>query len=266
MSGLHFEVAGEGPTALLVHGFTGSGGAWGRELIEGLTRDLRVVRVDLPGHGASPKWTSPERYGLEEVVAELVGVLDRVGVRRPLWIGYSLGGRICLGAAALCPERVGALVLEGASPGLADPGERSARVREDETLACMLEGEGIEAFVDHWMNLPLFASQESLGPERLAGERERRLRNSPTALAACLRGLGTGAQPSFWKVLSEVRVPALLLAGEGDAKYCDIAERMANAMPCAERRVIPGCGHATHLESPEAWLADVRSFATRLGT
>ncbi|MEE9280236.1 MAG: 2-succinyl-6-hydroxy-2,4-cyclohexadiene-1-carboxylate synthase [Myxococcota bacterium] len=265
MSRLGFDVAGEGPTALLVHGFTGSRDAWGVELVEALARDLRVVRVDLPGHGASPAWTRPAHYQLDRVLAELVAVLDRIGAERPLWIGYSLGGRISLGAAALCPERVAALVLEGASPGLAEPAERAARTRDDEAITVRLERNGIEAFVDYWMGLPLFASQRRLGPERLARERERRLRNSPAALAACLRGLGTGAQPSFWQALPGLRVPALLLAGEGDLKFRAICERMAEAMPRAETRVIPGCGHATHLENPEAWLAAIRHFAARLG-
>lgn len=264
MSRLPFETAGEGPTVLLVHGFTGSRDAWGTELIEVLARSMRVVRVDLPGHGDSQKWADPRRYALEMVVGELLGVLDQVGARRPIWIGYSLGGRISLGAAVLHPERVGALVLEGASPGLSGRDERETRVLEDEGVAKMLEREGVEAFVDYWMSLPLFVSQRRLAPELLARERERRLRNSPAALAACLRGLGTGVQPTFWDALPDVRVPALLIAGEEDTKFRAISERMAEAMPSAETRVIPGCGHTTHLENPKAWLAAVQHFSQRL--
>ena len=114
------------------------------------------------------------------------------------------------------------------------------------------------------MSLPLFVSQRRLAPELLARERERRLHNSPAALAACLRGLGTGVQPTFWDALPDVRVPALLIAGEEDTKFRAISGRMAEAMPSAETRVIPGCGHTTHLENPKAWLAAVQHFSQRL--
>jgi pimeloyl-ACP methyl ester carboxylesterase len=86
------------------------------------------------------------------------------------------------------------------------------------------------------------------------------LRNNPEALAACLRGLGTGTQPSFWDEISRIGVPALLLAGEEDQKFSELARRMAGLIPEAELRLIPRAGHTIHLENPFAWLAAVRTF------
>ena len=77
-----------------------------------------------------------------------------------------------------------ALILEGASPGLARAAERRPRVAQDELLARVLESEGIEPFVDQWMKLPLFSTQQRRGPKRLAQERGRPLRNAPGAPAA----------------------------------------------------------------------------------
>jgi 2-succinyl-6-hydroxy-2,4-cyclohexadiene-1-carboxylate synthase len=95
-----------------------------------------------------------------------------------------------------------------------------------------------------------------------AAERARRLRNDPRALAACLRGLGTGAQPSFWDRLTEVRAPALLLTGEEDAKFTDIARGMAAALPECLHVGVPSAGHAVHLEAPDAWLEAVNAWLT----
>jgi pimeloyl-ACP methyl ester carboxylesterase len=120
---------------------------------------------------------------------------------------------------------------------------------------------GMEAFVDHWLGLPLFATQGKLPPSIQAAARDRRLRNNPEMLAACLRGLGIGAQPPFWDRLGEIRVPTLLLAGEEDNKFCEIARRMESGIPSATRTVIPMAGHTIHLENPFAWLAAVRTFA-----
>jgi len=261
---LAFERRGEGPPLLLVHGFTGSAAAWPPLLRSALERSFEVIAVDLPGHGASKPRSDPQAWSLPRLVDDLCGVLDACGARRALWVGYSMGGRIALGAAVLHPERVAALVLEGASPGLEDEVERAERRSSDAALADALLRDGLEAFVERWMEQPLFTSQRALGPERLAAERSRRLACDAASLAACLRGTGSGAQPSFWNALGELQLPVLLLAGELDAKFRDIASEMAARIPGARKSVIAGCGHAAHLEDPEGWLAVFRRFAGSL--
>lgn len=259
-----FEVRGSGPPLLLVHGFTGGAGAWPPPLRAGLERAFRTIAVDLPGHGAAPPRTAPADWALERLVDELCAVLDACGVRRALWVGYSMGGRLALGAAALRRERVAALVLEGASPGLRSAAERAQRRAADDALAAKLEREGLPAFVDHWLAQPLFATQRALGPERLEAERRRRLRCDAASLAACLRGLGSGSQPPLWDALEKLGAPALLLAGALDAKFCALAREMAAHLPDARVRELAGCGHAAHLEDPDAWLAAVSRFAARI--
>jgi 2-succinyl-6-hydroxy-2,4-cyclohexadiene-1-carboxylate synthase len=143
---------------------------------------------------------------------------------------------------------------------------RRARRRADEALAEGILLGGMEAFVDHWLGLPLFATQGKLPPHVRAAARERRLRNRPEALAACLRGLGIGAQPSFWGDLASIEVPALLLAGEEDTKFTQISRQMAEQIPAADLRVIPKAGHTIHLENAFAWLAAVRTFAPGEGS
>jgi 2-succinyl-6-hydroxy-2,4-cyclohexadiene-1-carboxylate synthase len=258
---LAFEVRGAGPALLLVHGFTGCAAAWPPPVRSALERQFRVIAVDLPGHGASPPRVEPEDWALERVVAELCEVLDACGERRALWVGYSMGGRLALGAAVLHPQRVAALVLEGASPGLRTARERAERRAADEQLAAALERDGLQAFVAHWLAQPLFATQRALGPERLEAERRRRLRCSAPSLAACLRGLGSGAQPPLWEALGKVHAPALLLAGALDPKFCALARAMASQLTDARVCELPGCGHAAHLENPGAWAAEVTRFA-----
>lgn len=258
--GLHVEERGEGPPLLLLHGFSGSVEAWGERILSGLAGDHRVLAVDLHGHGRSDAPGDPARYALESVVEDLAWVLAASGASRAHWVGYSMGGRVALGAAVLAPERVDRLVLEGASPGLAGGADRRARRESDEELAQRLEAEGIDAFVEAWTALPLFASQRRLPEAVRATERERRGRNRPEALAACLRGLGTGSQPSLWTRLADVTSPVLLLTGEDDARFAELAGRMAAALPHATRVAVPGAGHAVHLEAPGAWLGAVGSF------
>jgi 2-succinyl-6-hydroxy-2,4-cyclohexadiene-1-carboxylate synthase len=259
-SALAVAEIGRGEPLLLVHGFTGSHRAWRAELLDGLAMQHRVLAVDLIGHGASDRPHAPERYALAEVVEDLCELLDACDAVDATWIGYSMGGRIALGAAALRPARVRALVLEGTSPGLESELERATRRTADDALASELERGELEPFVDAWMRQPLFATQARLPHEILAAQREGRLRNDPRALAACLRGLGTGTQPSFWKELHSLDVPALLVVGALDEKFRGIAARMLEVLSHARVAVVEDAGHAVNLEAPTAYLEAVRGF------
>jgi 2-succinyl-6-hydroxy-2,4-cyclohexadiene-1-carboxylate synthase len=202
----------------------------------------------------------PERYRMEEMLQDLGEVLDALSIEKARWLGYSMGGRIALAGAVRNPSRISSLILESASPGLAGERERKARRRADEALAEGILRGGMEAFVDHWMGLPLFATQGKLPSKIRSLTRERKLKNRPEAMAACLRGVGTGAQPSFWDSLQDIKMPTLLSTGEEDRKFTQVAESMAEGIPGAALRMIPKAGHAIHLENPFAWLAAVRTF------
>lgn len=257
---LRVHERGAGPPVLLLHGFTGSVEAWGEALLEGLACRHRVLAVDLHGHGRSDAPTDPDRLDVRRVVDDLAEILDASGAPRAAWVGYSMGGRVALAAGALRPGRIERLVLESASPGLATAEERRLRREQDDARATSLESEGLEAFVDRWMALPLFATQQRLPPDVREAERRRRLANRPAALATSLRGMGTGRQPSFWDSLAAIRTPTLLLTGEEDPKFRTVADAMADRLPDARRKDVAGAGHAVHLEAPEAWLEAVLSF------
>lgn len=245
---------------LLVHGFLGSGAAWGDALLDALAARGRVVAVDLLGHGASDQPTDPARYVLSEIVRDLLEVLDALGARRATWIGYSMGGRVALGAAVLHAARVRRLILESASPGLADEAARAARRDEDEARARRLERDGIETFLEWWEQLPVFAGAGDRAAAVAGRLRAVHRANHPAPLAAALRGLGTGAQPSFWDHLRWLDRRTLLLTGRDDAKFTGIAGEMAELLPKARHVAVAGAGHRVHLEQPEAWLDAVRGL------
>jgi 2-succinyl-6-hydroxy-2,4-cyclohexadiene-1-carboxylate synthase len=255
---LNVEQAGDGEPLLLLHGFTGSARNW--RGLEAFGERFRTIAVDLLGHGASDSPADPARYDMAACVGDLAAVLVQLGIQRANVLGYSLGGRVALHLAAAHPERVGRLVLESASPGLMTEAERRARRADDEALALRLERDGLEAFVDGWERLPLFASQARLPAAVRAGLRAQRLRNNPPGLANSLRGLGTGAQPSLWERLPEIHTPTLLLAGALDEKFAAIARAMAERLPEATLFIVPEAGHTIHLEQPDAFAQRVTEF------
>jgi 2-succinyl-6-hydroxy-2,4-cyclohexadiene-1-carboxylate synthase len=265
---LNLETTGEGPALLLLHGFTGSAATWApfRERWPGFT----LIAPDLLGHGTSDCPVDSSRYSMERCVEDLCTLLDRLGVDRVSVLGYSMGGRVALHLALAAPERLSALILESASPGIENPRERAARRDADDTLAAAIEREGVESFIDHWEALPLFASQARLPTVVREKLRRQRLASDPRGLANSLRGAGAGAHEPLWSRLAELSAlggPALLIVGDLDEKYCAIARRMTAATPDARLAVVPEAGHAVHLEQPAAFADVVRLFlATSLRT
>jgi 2-succinyl-6-hydroxy-2,4-cyclohexadiene-1-carboxylate synthase len=226
---------------ILLHGFTHTGASW-QPVLAALGERYRGSTPDLPGHGAAVG--RPAR--LDAVIEDVTRRADEAFTL----VGYSMGGRLALHAALALGGRVRRLVLIGASPGIADRAERKARREADERLAEEIESSGIEEFARRWaQSTPVLAGQPTQVAEAV---HEDRLRNTPAGLAAALRGLGTGALPSLWDRLHELSVPVILAVGERDEKFRAIAEQMAGRIAQARVVVVPGAGHAAHLEAPQA--------------
>jgi len=243
---LHVERSGSGPVAVFVHGFTQTGRSWA-PVVEGLVDDHEVVLVDAPGHGASSAVAADLATGAD-LLAHAVGPAT--------WVGYSMGARLCLHVALRHPDHVRGLVLVGGTAGIEDDAERAERRAQDLATAARIEAEGLDRFLEGWLAQPLFAS---LPPER-AGLEDRR-RNTVAGLRSSLVLAGTGSQKPLWDQLDAVRVPVLAVAGAHDERYGALARRLAGSVGGpAEVALVPGAGHAAHLEQPEAFVGMLETW------
>jgi 2-succinyl-6-hydroxy-2,4-cyclohexadiene-1-carboxylate synthase len=246
---LYAEVEGSGPRTVLVHGFTQTRRSWGSVGV-GLARRFEVVRVDAPGHGRS-----------SDVVADLAEGARLLGAAggEAMYLGYSMGARLCLQLALEIPALVRSLILVSSTAGIADVENRRRRRSADDRRATELEQIGLEEFLQRWLAGPLFAS---LGPAE--ANLDARRENTVAGLAASLRLAGTGAQDPLWSRLRGLAMPVLVVAGARDPAFCDLASAMVSAIgPNAELELVPDAGHAVHLERPEAFLAVVEPFLSR---
>ncbi|MEM7415284.1 MAG: 2-succinyl-6-hydroxy-2,4-cyclohexadiene-1-carboxylate synthase [Gemmatimonadota bacterium] len=251
------------PGVVLLHGFTGSAGSWAEEHRAPFERaGHAVVTPDLPGHGRRGL-DRGDACTLDEAMDVVRAAIHRAGEEgpdKPWLLGYSMGGRIALHAVVQCSESIAGLVLESASPGLADAIDRETRRMSDAALAERLERDGLGPFVTFWESLALFATQRSADARRLDAQRAQRLASDPEGWAAALRGLGTGRLPSLWDSLEDVAVPTLVLVGQQDSKFVEIGARMSERVPGAEMTVIDGVGHNVHLEAPGPWSGAILDF------
>ncbi|HVL05278.1 MAG TPA: alpha/beta fold hydrolase [Acidimicrobiales bacterium] len=244
---LHRAFDWRGPDRIvLVHGFTQTLRSWDR-LAALLSETFQVVRVDLPGHGGSVE--------VDLSFEDTAAALGEAG-GTATYVGYSLGGRLCLRLAVDRPDIVQSLVLVGASPGLADAGERAERRAEDEVLAAEVERVGTAAFLERWLAQPLFAG---LTPD--PDDIDARLANSPAGLARALRRLGTGVQEPLWDRLGDLKMPVLAITGQADAKFSRLADEIAGAIGVnAQAVAVAGAGHAAHLERPASFHRLLTAF------
>jgi 2-succinyl-6-hydroxy-2,4-cyclohexadiene-1-carboxylate synthase len=229
------------PELVLLHGFTNSGASWA-PVIAGLRERYRALAPDIRGHASA---SAIEPVSLDAVIADVAALTAGPFTL----VGYSQGGRIALHVALAIPRRVTRLVLIGASPGLADEAEREQRRLADERLAEQIESLPIDEFARQWAQTPILSDLPFEIAERSHADR---LHSTPRGLASALRGLGTGALPALWRRLPELTMPVTLLAGERDRKFTALAHEMARCIPHATVTVVPGAGHAVHLERPEA--------------
>ncbi len=240
------RAAGTGPRLVFVHGFTQTGRSWEQVAAHFAARRHEVLLVDLPGHGGSGAVRADLRRSAD-LLAATAGAAT--------YIGYSLGGRVCLHLALMYPHVAERLVLLGATPGIVDEDERARRRASDEALAARILEVGVEAFLADWLGQPLFA-----GLQLPDAEMADRAANTPQGLASSLRLAGTGTQVPLWERLKELNLPVLTMAGEHDTKFVAVAEAVAAAVPRAEFAAIHDAGHAAHLEQPVQVITRIERF------
>ncbi|MCY7569606.1 MULTISPECIES: 2-succinyl-6-hydroxy-2,4-cyclohexadiene-1-carboxylate synthase [Bacillus] len=260
--GVAYEVVDQNPSAanatLCLHGFTGSAASW--TFLNAYLKNTRLIQVSLLGHGRTDSPESVRRYAMSQQLTDLVEILNQLKLHKVNILGYSMGGRIALSFAARYPDRVNKLILESTSPGLRTFKERMSRLKHDHQLAQKIRHEGLVKFVDFWESIPLFASQKTLSAERQTELREGRLKANPLGLARSLEGIGTGSQPSVWKALKHIHLPALFICGTLDEKFCHIGKRMQQELKGSQFIVAEHAGHTVHVEQPHFFGKIVSEF------
>ncbi len=219
---LAYEVHGEGPPVLCIHGFASSGlvnwvqTGW----VETLTgAGYRAITLDNRGHGASDKPHDPELYSPQAMAGDALALLDHLGIGKAAVLGYSMGARISAFLAYEHPERVACAIFGGMGMnlvnGLTDGNDIIAGL-----LAPSLDG----------LTHPT-ARQFRIFADHTGSDRE--------ALAACME---TSRQPMPRADVRRIEVPVLVAVGEAD-EMAGRPEDLAELLPKGEAFLIPRRDH-----------------------
>lgn len=241
-----------GPDLVLLHGWGLHGGLFG-PVIEPLAGQFRLHLVDLPGHGRSQMLD--DEYTLENVAKTVADTVPK----HALWLGWSLGGRIALAAAA-AGATVEKMILVGANPCFTQKPDWPHAMPEAE-----LEQFAAALRNDYKTTLQRFVALQSRGSAS-AREELRTLREElfahgepdPRALAG---GLAILQDADLRPALAGIRQPTLVLHGERDTLTpLAAAEYTAAQLPNGKLEVIAGAGHAPFISHPHALVCALEDF------
>lgn len=255
-----YKIDGQGEVIVMLHGFTSSQQTWD-SIYNQLISDYQVLTIDLPGHGETKVAKSKTMKAFSE---DFKALLDYLQLNKIHLLGYSMGGRTALSFANYYPEMISSLILESASPGIAEENARLKRQKADKLLAEKILEEGIESFVNDWEALPLFETQKNL-PQDIQDEiRSERLNQTKEGLSMSLVSMGTGTQKSWWESLSKASYPVTLIVGEADLKFIKTNKEMNELYKDAKLYTIKEAGHCIHLERETEFMKVIQTHMNQM--
>jgi 3-oxoadipate enol-lactonase len=249
----HYRLDGPAgaPVITLTHPLGATLALWD-DHVPALTKQYRVLRYDVRGHGGSE--IPPGPYTLEQMAGDLEELLRSLGITGTHFVGVSMGGLIGMTAALSHPRLIRSLVLCDTTacygPGLRPMWEDRIRVAETEGMTAAL----VDRTMDIWFTAP-FRAREKDTVKRVAAMLER---SDPRGYAAAIRAIGF---VDLTERIAAIRCPTLVVVGEQDPGTSPAMARVIHKrIPDAQLLVLSGAAHCAVVEASDRFLPALMSF------
>lgn len=251
---IHWAEAGRptGTPVILLHGYSDSWFSWSR-VLPVLPAGVRAIAVDMRGHGNSSD--EPGSFGVADLAADVVALMDRLGIDRATIVGHSYGSLVAQAVAAGHPARVDGLVLIGAIAG----GEVAA-LQELREVVLALPDPVPDEFIHEFQ-------ESTLGRPLAPAFMERVIAESGKVSTDAWRGLAEGwSGVDYLDRLGALGTRTLLLWGDRDTYFpADVQQRILASIPGSRLLTYEATGHAVHWEQPRLVAQDIARFVTAVG-
>ncbi|MBA55175.1 MAG: hypothetical protein CMK89_12040 [Pseudomonadales bacterium] len=232
---IYYETIGRGAPLVMYHGLGDSGRGW-YELgyVDALTKSRQLVLMDGRGHGRSSKPAEPSQYAVEHCVQDVLAVADDLGLRFFDYLGCSMGGWVGYGLARYAPQRLSALIINGAH----------AFAQSLAPLRGLLAGDldGWISFIHYHAGLTTAQVQQLYGNDLHA-----------------LQALVANDRPDLSSSLFSLECPCLFMAGSEDP-LAPLVKRTAERVPYSEYIELKGLNHFSAITRSSQALAAIDRF------
>lgn len=247
---IFYEVSGDGPALLFVHGLGGTSNVWHAQRAA-LAKYFKVITMDLPGSGRSDK-NEPE-YSMAKWVEQLAGLADALKLGKFTLVGHSMTTVLAQNFAARHGQRLNAVVLCGPITELPQAGKDNFAKRAE-----TVQKEGMIAVADAVLGGALTPGTREANPALAGLVREMLLSNCPKCYAGHCQALRNASAKADQ---ANIKCPMLILVGDQDGVTpLASARAIAAAVSGAKIRIVPATAHLTMLERPEAFNAALTEF------
>ncbi len=244
----------EPETVLLHHGYCRNMEFW-RSWVPLLARDYRVLRFSGRGCGGTTVPPASDPYTLDLLVADAIGVLDALSIKRAIWVGESSGGILGLATALQHPDRISSLVLCDTPFKIANAIADAYNVGEKDyasaiakhgfkswcrqTLAYRIDTSKASPALQEW-----YIAQMGAAPEHIAVSHHL-----------------MAVDVDIWSRIAEIEAPTLIMVGANSRLASrERMDAMRKSLPNAKLVVFDGYGHGINLLVPERCVTEMRSF------
>jgi 3-oxoadipate enol-lactonase len=241
------RISGQGFPFVFVHGFTTTSEFWKEQAGE-FSKAYRVIRINLPGHGASPSPAS-RSYRIEDFVEDVARVFRELSIEKAVLIGLSMGGIVAQNFAIKYGNLVKALVLvDTTSHGVGSDATADA-------FLAAVDKQGAEKAIQDLSDISFGSSAT---PALIEWARREVIQTPEFVAREAIRSISDADTRSS---LSQIKAPTLVIAGEEDCVTPrPEAEILAKSINNSTLSIIPEAGHFSMLEKPAEFNRILRRF------
>lgn len=257
---LNYEIAGQGKAVVCVHGYVGSSQDWANQSPV-LSPKYIMVTIDLRGHGKSAAPSKEEAYSVSIFADDVLGLLNKLNIKKCCLMGHSLGGYIALQFALEHPDMLCALVLVATSSGetTRPPGFAELRQKLDK----LARSQGLEAAFEYdTANNPTTIETFRKHPEQREMSRRGVLSTSVDGYIYAWRAIAKWGPVT--SRLSEITVPTLIYWGDEDVAMANGVQILKKGIANSELVTVKGIGHSPQWESPDLFNERLLEFLGKI--